>query len=75
MFCGIQVIIIELLNEELVYSLLLQDYCVEDCNYLFDYYCFFGDKCLIYGGGVIYGVCDLVDIEVIIWLKMFKIFL
>ncbi|WP_220095824.1 FAD-binding oxidoreductase, partial [Rhodococcus sp. WS7] len=51
-----------------------QDYCVEDCNYLLDYYRLSGDKRLIYGGGVIYGARDPADIEAIIRPKMLKTF-
>lgn len=72
--CGTQVITTEPLNEELAHSLLPQDYCVEDCNYLLDYYRLSGDKRLIYGGGVIYGARDPADIEAIIRPKMLKTF-
>ncbi|HBP5362628.1 MULTISPECIES: NAD(P)/FAD-dependent oxidoreductase [Pseudomonas aeruginosa group] len=72
--CGTQVITTEPLSEELAHSLLPQDYCVEDCNYLLDYYRLSGDKRLIYGGGVIYGARDPADIEAIIRPKMLKTF-
>lgn len=75
MLCGIQVVIIVLLLEEVVCLLILKNYCVEDCNYLLDYYCLIGDNCLLYGGGVVYGVCDLDDVEWLIMLKLLKIFL
>lgn len=75
MLCGMQVIIIEWLLEDLVCLLILKNYCVEDCNYLFDYYCFIVDNCLLYGGGVVYGVCDLDDVECFVVLKLLKIFL
>ena len=45
--CGTQVITTEPLSDELAASLLPQDYCVEDCNYLLDYYRLSGDKRLI----------------------------
>ena len=48
--CGTQVITTEPLSDEVAASLLPQDYCVEDCNYLLDYYRLTGDKRLIYGG-------------------------
>ncbi|MGC3200825.1 gamma-glutamylputrescine oxidoreductase, partial [Pseudomonas aeruginosa] len=70
--CGTQVITTEPLNEELAHSLLPQVYCVEDCNYLLDYYRLSGDKRLIFGGGVIYGARDPADIEAIIRPKMLK---
>jgi gamma-glutamylputrescine oxidase len=55
-------------------SLLPQDYCVEDCNYLLDYYRLSGDKRLIFGGGVVYGARDPANIEAIIRPKMLKAF-
>ncbi|SDR89744.1 NAD(P)/FAD-dependent oxidoreductase [Pseudomonas oryzae] len=72
--CGSQVIATEPLDEELAQSLLPQDYCVEDCNYLLDYYRLSGDRRLIYGGGVVYGARDPANIEAIIRPKMLKTF-
>ena len=72
--CGTQVLTTEPLSDELAASLLPQDYCVEDCNYLLDYFRLSGDKRLIYGGGVVYGARDPADIEAIIRPKMLKTF-
>ena len=72
--CGTQVITTEPLSDELAHSLLPQDYCVEDCNYLLDYFRLSADKRLIYGGGVVYGARDPADIESIIRPKMLKTF-
>lgn len=72
--CGTQVIATEPLAPELAESLLPQDYCVEDCNYLLDYYRLSADKRLIYGGGVVYGARDPADIESVIRPKMLKTF-
>jgi gamma-glutamylputrescine oxidase len=72
--CGTQVITTEPLSTELANSLLPQDYCVEDCNYLLDYYRLSGDKRLIFGGGVVYGARDPANIEAIIRPKMLKAF-
>lgn len=72
--CGTQVIATEPLTGELAHSLLPQDYCVEDCNYLLDYYRLGADKRLIYGGGVVYGARAPADIESIIRPKMLKTF-
>ncbi len=72
--CGTQVIATEPLDEELARSLLPQDYCVEDCNYLLDYYRLSADKRLIYGGGVVYGARDPADITSIIRPKMLRTF-
>jgi gamma-glutamylputrescine oxidase len=72
--CGSQVITTEPLGEALANSLLPQDYCVEDCNYLLDYYRLTADKRLIFGGGVVYGARDPANIEAIIRPKMLKAF-
>ncbi len=72
--CGTQVITTEPLSDELAKSLLPQDYCIEDCNYLLDYYRLSGDKRLIFGGGVVYGARDPANIEAIIRPKMLKAF-
>ncbi|WP_068826444.1 NAD(P)/FAD-dependent oxidoreductase [Pseudomonas sp. BMS12] len=72
--CGTQVVTTEPLSDELAKSLLPQDYCVEDCNYLLDYYRLSGDKRLIFGGGVVYGARDPANIEAIIRPKMLKTF-
>ncbi|WP_346842100.1 FAD-binding oxidoreductase [Metapseudomonas otitidis] len=72
--CGTQVITTEPLSNEMARSLLPQDYCVEDCNYLLDYFRLSGDNRLIYGGGVVYGARDPSNIEAIIRPKMLKTF-
>lgn len=53
--CGTQVIATEPLDPALQRQLLPQNNCIEDCNYLLDYYRLSGDGRLIYGGGVSYG--------------------
>jgi gamma-glutamylputrescine oxidase len=72
--CGTQVIATEPLAPDVADRLLPQDYCVEDCNYLLDYYRLSADKRLIYGGGVVYGARDPADIDSIIRPKMLKTF-
>jgi gamma-glutamylputrescine oxidase len=72
--CGSQVIATEPLSEEMARSLIPNDYCVEDCNYLLDYFRLTGDKRLIYGGGVVYGARDPANIEAIIRPMMLKTF-
>ncbi|WJN61584.1 FAD-binding oxidoreductase [Pseudomonas sp. SO81] len=72
--CGTQVITTEPLSDAQAKSLLPQDYCVEDCNYLLDYYRLTADKRLIFGGGVVYGARDPANIEAIIRPKMLKTF-
>ncbi|PIP80065.1 MAG: gamma-glutamylputrescine oxidoreductase [Gammaproteobacteria bacterium CG22_combo_CG10-13_8_21_14_all_40_8] len=72
--CGSQIVATEQLSPELAKSLLPQDYCVEDCNYLLDYFRLSGDNRLLFGGGVVYGARDPDDIEAIIRPKMLKTF-
>lgn len=72
--CGSQILTTEPLSEELARSLLPQNYCVEDCNYLLDYYRLSADNRLIFGGGVVYGARDPEDIEAIIKPKLLKTF-
>jgi gamma-glutamylputrescine oxidase len=72
--CGTQVLTTEPLSEEVARCLLPQDYCVEDCNYLLDYYRLSADNRLIFGGGVVYGARDPADIEAIIRPKLLKTF-
>jgi gamma-glutamylputrescine oxidase len=72
--CGTQVLTTEPLSEDMARSLLPQDYCVEDCNYLLDYYRLSADNRLIFGGGVVYGARDPADIEAIIRPKLLKTF-
>lgn len=72
--CGTQVIATEPLEPELAARLLPQDYCVEDCNYLLDYFRLSADRRLIYGGGVVYGARDPADIDSIIRPKMLNTF-
>ena len=63
--CGTQVITTEPLSDEVAASLLPQDYCVEDCNFLLDYFRLSADRRLIYGGGVIYGARDPAQLQAI----------
>lgn len=72
--CGTQVVATEPLSDELAHSLLPQDYCVEDCNYLLDYYRLTADKRLIFGGGVVYGARDPANIEALIRPNLVKAF-
>ena len=72
--CGTQVITTEPLSEAQQKQLLPQDYCVEDSNYLLDYYRLSGDGRLIYGGGVTYGAREPEKIESLIRPKMLKTF-
>ncbi len=60
--CGTQVIATEPLGERWR-EVLPSDHCVEDNNFLLDYYRLSADKRLIFGGGVIYGARDPARIE------------
>ncbi len=72
--CGSQVVTTAPLPADLAKSLIPNDYCIEDCNYLLDYYRLTGDNRLLYGGGVIYGARDPKNVEAIIRPKMLKTF-
>lgn len=71
--CGTQVIATEPLGA-IANELLPSDYCVEDNNFLLDYFRLSGDRRMIYGGGVIYGARDPAHVESIIVPKMIKTF-
>jgi len=71
--CGTQVIATEPLGA-LAKELLPSDYCVEDTNFLLDYFRLSGDGRMIYGGGVIYGARDPAHVESIVRPKMVKTF-
>jgi gamma-glutamylputrescine oxidase len=49
-----QIITTEVLGEELVKKMMPADYCIEDCNYLMNYYRRTSDHRLLFGGGVLY---------------------
>lgn len=72
--CGSQIVTTAPLPAELAKSLIPNDYCIEDCNYLLDYYRLTGDNRLLYGGGVIYGARDPANVEAIIRPKMLRTF-
>lgn len=72
--CGTQVITTERLSEDLARSLIPKNYCVEDCNYLLDYYRLTADNRLLYGGGVVYGARDPDDVERLVVPKLLKTF-
>lgn len=72
--CGTQVVTTALLPEELARTLIPNNYCVEDCNYLLDYYRLTADNRLLYGGGVVYGARDPDDVERLVMPKLLKTF-
>ncbi|MDP9502299.1 FAD-binding oxidoreductase [Pseudomonas protegens] len=72
--CGSQIVVTEQLPEQLARSLIANNYCVEDCNYLLDYFRLTGDNRLLYGGGVVYGAREPDDIDQLIRPKILKTF-
>lgn len=58
-----QVVTTEVLGARVTDQLMPKDYCLEDCNFLLDYYRITGDKRLLFGGGVVYSGADPADIE------------
>ncbi|WP_147198787.1 FAD-binding oxidoreductase [Pantoea sp. CCBC3-3-1] len=72
--CGSQIITTEPLSADKALALLPNNRCVEDCNYLLDYYRLTADNRLLYGGGVIYGAREPGDIKELIRPKLLKTF-
>jgi gamma-glutamylputrescine oxidase len=58
-----QIVTTEILGEAVTSSLMPRDHCLEDCNFLLDYYRITGDKRLLFGGGVIYSGAEPKDIQ------------
>ncbi|MCK7592393.1 NAD(P)/FAD-dependent oxidoreductase [Pseudomarimonas salicorniae] len=71
--CGTQVVATEPLGERWK-EVLPTDHCVEDNNFLLDYYRLSADRRLIFGGGVIYGARDPARIEQLIRPNLEKTF-
>lgn len=51
------------LDPSLLDRLLPRNYCIEDCNYVLDYYRRTADDRLLFGGGIVYGGTDPASIE------------
>ncbi|MDM7948888.1 FAD-binding oxidoreductase [Hydrogenophaga sp.] len=71
--CGTQMIATEPLGA-LADELIPSDHCVEDNNFLLDYFRLSADKRLIYGGGVVYGARDPKEVKSLIRPQMVKTF-
>lgn len=69
-----QVMVTEPLDPKLIEGLLPADYCVEDANYVLDYYRRTADNRLLYGGGIGYGGQDPRNLTAIIQPNMLKTF-
>jgi gamma-glutamylputrescine oxidase len=72
--CGSQIVVTEPLPSSVAKRLIANNYCVEDCNYLLDYFRLTADNRLLYGGGVVYGAREPDDIEELILPKILKTF-
>ncbi|QCR35576.1 FAD-binding oxidoreductase [Nissabacter sp. SGAir0207] len=72
--CGSQIVATAPLPESVARTLLPNRYCVEDCNYLLDYFRLTADRRLLFGGGVIYGARDPAEIDPLILPKLHKTF-
>ncbi|MBP1853573.1 NAD(P)/FAD-dependent oxidoreductase [Rhizobium halophytocola] len=69
-----QVMATEPLDAGLIESLLPANYCVEDANYVLDYYRRTADNRLLYGGGIGYGGQDPANLTGVIRPNMLKTF-
>jgi gamma-glutamylputrescine oxidase len=69
-----QVAVTEPLGEQRAQALLPANYCVEDANYVLDYYRRTEDNRILYGGGIGYGGGDPKDIAGLIRTKLLKTF-
>ncbi|MFN7114860.1 MAG: NAD(P)/FAD-dependent oxidoreductase [Alphaproteobacteria bacterium] len=69
-----QIITTEVLGEDLTRQMLPAGYCIEDCNYLLDYYRITADHRLLFGGGVVYTGHEPADIEKRLWPHVLKTF-
>lgn len=58
-----QVVATEPLDPAVLENLLTRNYCVEDCNYILDYYRRTRDHRLLFGGGINYGGATPASIE------------
>lgn len=72
--CGTQVVATAPLPDDVARALLPGDHCVEDCNFMLDYYRLSADKRLLYGGGTVYGARDPGQIERLVRPKLEKTF-
>nr|WP_311787863.1 FAD-binding oxidoreductase [Fererhizobium litorale] len=69
-----QVMTTEPLDPHLIEELLPANYCVEDANYILDYYRRTSDNRLLYGGGIGYGGQDPKNLTAVIRPNMLKTF-
>lgn len=72
--CSSQIITTEVLGAELTDQMMPSDYCLEDCNFLLDYYRITADKRLLFGGGVIYTGFEPEDVMRRLWPRVLRTF-
>ncbi|WP_193718005.1 NAD(P)/FAD-dependent oxidoreductase [Pantoea dispersa] len=72
--CGSQIVTTEPLSRDQALGLMPNNHCVEDCNYLLDYFRLTADNRLLYCGGVVYGAREPEDIEALIRPKLLRTF-
>ncbi|WAT01708.1 NAD(P)/FAD-dependent oxidoreductase [Rouxiella chamberiensis] len=72
--CGSQIVATAPLEEQAARELIANNYCVEDCNYLLDYFRLTADNRLLYGGGVNYGGKNPLSIDAVILPKLYRTF-
>ena len=71
--CGTQIIATEPLGERWK-DVIPSDFCVEDCNFLLDYFRLSADRRLLFGGGVVYGARDLANIAASLLPHLLRVF-
>jgi gamma-glutamylputrescine oxidase len=69
-----QIITTEVLGAELTDKMMPAGFCLEDCNFLLDYYRITADKRLLFGGGVVYSGADPADITRRLWPHVLRTF-
>jgi len=72
--CSSHIVVTQPLSADRAMSLLPNNYCVEDCNYLLDYFRLTADHRLLYGGGMTYGAKHPPSIDDIILPKLYRTF-
>lgn len=74
MSCSSQIVTTEILGADITDKMLPQGHCVEDVNYLLDYYRITADKRLLFGGGVVYTGAEPADIVRRLWPHVLRTF-
>lgn len=72
--CSSQILVTEPLGADVTDKMMPAGFCVEDCNFLLDYYRITADKRLLFGGGVIYTGFEPADVVRRLWPHVVKTF-